>query len=138
MEKTTVAEAAISLRIATRKACMCGTEKGKKSTLSLETKLLFLLKEKPLTPNNVADLLELKKSNLAALAKNLEESGLIERHKLSGRREVSYSITEKGLEVLNEKLSEIEATFRKFLIGEKDYDEAVETLESATRLLGFI
>ena len=138
MQVSSIAEAAVNLRIATRKACMTGAGKGMKCTLSLETKLLFLLNEKPLTPNTITDILQLQKSNLAALAKNLESDGLIERHKLLARRETSYRITDKGQATLKDRLDEIEAVFKKFLDDEKEYAAAVETLEEATRLLGFV
>ncbi len=133
-----IADAAVALRIATRKACM-GNEQGKKkNTLSLETKILFLIKDKPLTPNNLIDALALQKSNLASLARQMEESGLIVRKKLPGRRETAYHITESGAAYLDGKLNVIDESFKKFLSDEKDYESAIETLNAAVRLLSFI
>ncbi len=138
MEKGKIAEAAVNLRIATRKACITQSEGRKKGTLSLDAKILFLIKEKPLTPNTIIDMLDLQKSNLACLASGLEKRGLIERHKLPARRETAYCITEAGKEYIEGKLAEIEKAFATFINDEKEYESAVETLESATRLLSFI
>ena len=76
MEKGKIAEAAVNLRIATRKACITQSEGRKKGTLSLDAKILFLIKEKPLTPNTIIDMLDLQKSNLACLASGLESADL--------------------------------------------------------------
>lgn len=133
-----IADAAVALRIATRKACM-GNEHGKKkNTLSLETKILFLIKDKPLTPNNITDALALQKSNLASLARRLEEGGLITRKKLAGKRDTAYHITDEGRAYLDEKLGVIEESFKQFLSEEKEYLDATEVLNAATRLLSFI
>ena len=138
MEKGKIAEAAVRLRIATRKACITQSEGRRKGTLSLDAKILFLIREKPLTPNTIIDLLELQKSNLASIANGLEKRGFMERHKLFSRRETAYHITDAGREYIETKLEEIEKSFASFIDDEKEYESAVETLESATRLLSFV
>lgn len=138
MEKGKIAEAAARLRIATRKACITQSEGRRKGTLSLDAKILFLIREKPLTPNTIIDLLELQKSNLASIANGLEKRGFMERHKLFSRRETAYHITDAGREYIETKLEEIEKSFASFIDDEKEYESAVETLESATRLLSFV
>ena len=138
MEKGKIAEAAARLRIATRKARITQSEGRRKGTLSLDAKILFLIREKPLTPNTIIDLLELQKSNLASIANGLEKRGFMERHKLFSRRETAYHITDAGREYIETKLEEIEKSFASFIDDEKEYESAVETLESATRLLSFV
>ncbi len=138
MEKGKIAEAAVRLRIATRKASITQSQGRRKGTLSLDAKILFLIREKPLTPNTIIDLLELQKSNLASIANGLEKRGFMERHKLFSRRETAYHITDAGREYIETKLEEIEKSFASFIDDEKEYESAVETLESATRLLSFV
>lgn len=138
MEAGRIAEAAVNLRIATRKACITQSEGRRKGTLSLDAKILFLIREKPLTPNTIIDVLELQKSNLTSIANGLEKRGFMERHKLPSRRETAYCITDAGKEYIEAKLGEIEKAFTSFIDDEKEYETAVETLESATRLLSFI
>ena len=136
--KETLANAAVRLRIATRKACM-GNEGGKrKNTLSLETKILFLIRDMPRTPNDLTDILALKKSNLAALASRMEQAELIERHKLDFKRDTAYHITQTGIEYLDARLNATEESFAAFVSGEKEYAEAYEVLDAAVRLLSFI
>lgn len=138
MDKNSLAKALVELRISTRKACTGENDGRTKGTFSLESKVLFLIRNAPMTPNNLVDVLLMKKSNLTALGKRMESRGLITREKIPEKRQVAYRITEKGLSRLNEKLDEIEAHFRNFLTDEKDYENAEETLSAATRLLSFL
>ena len=62
----------------------------------------------------------------------------MERHKLFSRRETAYHITDAGREYIETNLEEIEKSFASFIDDEKEYESAVETLESATRLLSFV
>lgn len=139
MAQKSVSKSAVELRIATRRACMCERAGDKKkNTLSLESKILFLIRDRPLTPMDVIDRLQIQKTNLAALTKRMEKDGLLIKRKTEGRREIAYEITEYGRASLDAKLNIIETNFRKFLLSEEEYAAAVDTLDSALRLLSFL
>ena len=75
------AKTLVKLRLATRKVCMCeADEKQKKNTLSLKTKVLFLIGEGYDTAQIISTLL-IAKTNLALLTKQLADGGFIEKTK---------------------------------------------------------
>lgn len=138
MEKNALAIATIDLRLSTRKACNTQPGVNKKLAFPLDASVLFLVKDRPRTPGDIVAALCMQKSNLAAVARGLEERELIIRKKLSGRRDTSYNITPKGRAYLNDKLSEVETNFKKFLSTEEEYVNAAETLQAAVRLMAFL
>lgn len=76
----TLSEKLVDLRIATRGATMCETACGKnKNTLSLKTKILFLLRNKSLQPIDLLTSLKLAKANLALLTTEMAKEGLIQK-----------------------------------------------------------
>ena len=134
-----LSEKLVELRIATRGATMCESVSGKpKNTLSLKTKILFLLKDKSLPPVDIMTTLHLAKTNLALLTGEMAGEGLITKDKQQfDKRVVYYSITEAGKEYLEARLSTIETALKKAFPGE-EYDKAYKALDEAVDVLSFL
>lgn len=134
-----LSEKLVELRIATRSATMCESMSGKsKNTLSLKTKILFLLKEKSLPPVDIMTTLHLAKTNLALLTTEMASEGLITKDKQQyDKRVIYYSITDAGKEYLNARLDIIEAALRKAFPGE-EYEKAFKALDEAVDVLSFL
>lgn len=126
-----LAKSIIALRLSTRRACMCeGKGNTKKNTLSLKTKVLFLISEGCGVKQIIASLF-IAKTNLALLTRDMAEDGLIVKTKGSAdRREVNFALTELGRAYLDERLAAIEEN-----VGFKDSPEAEKIIESAIMLL---
>lgn len=76
--------------------------------------LYIVNKKESVSPKEIILELNIAKSNLAILAKKMIEDGLIESHKdADNRREIFYTITEKGRDVLKEKLDRIDGDFNE-------------------------
>lgn len=135
-----IADKLVELKILLRRACMCenaGT--AKKSTLSLRTKVLYLLKDRPLKAGELISALCVAKPNVTALTNSLEADGLITKTRSSGdRREVTLALTESGVEYLNERLAIIESGFKNILTTEEEYGEAESDVEDVISLLSFL
>lgn len=131
-----LAQKLIQLRLATRRVCMCeGKDKNKKSTISLKTKILFLIAEE-CSPREIVSELMIAKTNLALITKDMANEGLIEKSKTSlDRREVSYSITPKGHDYLNERLRLIELNLPSSY-SDEELQNAILIVENAIELLG--
>lgn len=134
-----LAEKLVELRIATRGATMCESVNGKpKNTLSLKTKILFLLKDKNLPPLDIMTTLHLAKPNLALLTGEMAQEGLIVKEKQNyDKRAVYYSITDQGKEYLNARLSIIEAALKK-AFDDEEYAKAYAALDEAVNVLSFL
>lgn len=103
------AENVVSLKLLSDRLC---EGKAKRNGLfNVRFQLLFLLKDKPrVSPKELVNQLGLAKSNLTITAKAMIKEGLIEQNKdLLNRKEIFYSITSKGIGVIDEKLEQIEA-----------------------------
>lgn len=126
-----LAKSIIALRLSTRRACMCeGKGNTKKNTLSLKTKVLFLISEGCGVKQIIASLF-IAKTNLALLTRDMAEEGLIVKTKGSAdRREVNFALTELGRAYLDERLAAIEEN-----VGFKDSLEAEKIIEAAIMLL---
>ncbi len=126
-----LAKSIIALRLSTRRACMCeGKGNTKKNTLSLKTKVLFLISEGCGVKQIIASLF-IAKTNLALLTRDMAEEGLIVKTKGStDRREVNFALTELGRAYLDERLAAIEEN-----VGFKDSPEAEKIIEAAIMLL---
>ena len=131
-----LAEKIIELRLATRRVCMCeGKEGAKKNTLSLKTKVLFLI-SKEFRPKEIIASMKIAKTNLALLTKEMADEGLIEKLKDGlDRREVTYSITAKGQEYLDTRLSSIENELSSSIASQFQYDEALALIDTVITLL---
>lgn len=134
-----LADKIIELRIATRRACMCeNTDNKKKSTLSLKTKILYLI-SKNCSPKEITLMLCIAKTNLALIAKSLIDDGLIVRHRNPrDKREISYTLTAKGKKYLNNCLEIIEDNFKNVFSDEKEYDQAVEKIDRVLETFSYI
>lgn len=126
-----LAKGIIALRLATRRACMCeGKGQTKKNTLSLKTKVLFLIAE-GVSPRDIVACLMIAKTNLALLTRDMATEGLIVKTKgATDHREVVYSLTEQGRAYLEERLAAIEAN-----LNVTDRVEADKIIEAAIMLL---
>lgn len=126
-----LAKSIIALRLSTRRACMCeGKGNTKKNTLSLKTKVLFLISDGCGVKQIIASLF-IAKTNLALLTRDMAEEGLIVKTKGStDRREVNFALTELGRAYLDERLAAIEEN-----VGFKDSPEAEKIIEAAIMLL---
>ena len=126
-----LAKSIIALRLSARRACMCeGKGNTKKNTLSLKTKVLFLISEGCGVKQIIASLF-IAKTNLALLTRDMAEEGLIVKTKGSAdRREVNFALTELGRAYLDERLAAIEEN-----VGFKDSPEAEKIIEAAIMLL---
>lgn len=135
----TMSEKLVELRIATRSATMCESVNGKpKNTLSLKTKILFLLKDKSLPPIDIMTTLHLAKTNLALMTTEMAREGLITKDKQQfDKRVIHYSITELGKEYLNVRLATIENALSKAFPGD-EYNIAYEKLAGAVNVLSFL
>lgn len=134
-----LSEKLVELRIATRGATMCESMSGKpKNTLSLKTKILFLLKDKSLPPVDIMTTLHLAKTNLALLTSEMAQDGLITKDKQQyDKRVIYYSITNEGKEYLNARLDIIEAALKKAFPGD-EYEKAYNALNEAVDVLSFL
>ena len=131
-----IAEKIIELRLATRKACMCEADYGnKKGTLSLKTKILFLI-SRSLSPREIVLATRIAKTNLALLTKSMADEGLIVKNKGNlDKREVSYVLTEKGKTYLDCRLSQIQNDISKNFVSDEQYNDALDVLTRAIELL---
>lgn len=134
-----LSEKLVQLRIATRGATMCESVNGKqKNTLSLKTKILFLLKDKELPPIDIMTSLHLAKTNLALLTGEMARDGLISKDKQArDKRIVYYSLTDKGREYLEARLNIIESTLKK-AFNDEEYAKAFAALDEAVNVLSFL
>lgn len=135
----TLSEKLVQLRIATRGVTMCESLNGKqKNTLSLKTKILFLLKDKDLPPIDIMTSLHLAKTNLALLTGEMARERLITKEKQTrDKRIIYYSITDKGREYLDARLNIIESTLLK-AFNKEEYDKAFQALDEAVNVLSFL
>ncbi len=132
-----LAERIIELRLATRHACMCeGTGQAKKNTLSLKTKVLYLI-YKECHPKEIIETLCIAKTNLAILTRDMANEGLIVKSRGTlDRREVNYDLTEKGMKYLTDRFAAIEKGLPDPELSREDYEAAVQLLNKAAKLLG--
>lgn len=114
---------------------MCESDgSAKKNTLSLKTKLLFLI-ERGLSSREILSALAIAKTNLAALTKELANDGLIQKTRdARDRREKKYTLTPKGERCLRTRKEAIEANFSEAASGKEK--EAAELVTKLVVLLG--
>lgn len=131
-----LAELIIELRLATRRMCMCEGKAGaRKSTLSLRTKVLYLIAH-DCSAREIAARLHIAKTNLAQLTTSMAADGLIDKTQGDlDRREVLFSITEKGKSYLDERLRAIDENAEPWL-GGAGAEENAELIGRVVELLG--
>ena len=134
-----ISESVIDLRIATRRACMCeNADNNKKSTLSLKTKVLYLIAH-GCSPKDIQLILCIAKTNLALIAAALEKQGFIVKSRAyDDRRHVTYAVTGKGKKYLASCLEIIEKSFSAAFPDKESYQAALKKLEDALEAFSFI
>lgn len=81
---------------------------NKRNYLTNKDKIIIFLTEKPLTPAILINKLNIAKTNLALVCKELLNEELIEKtHDLIDKRNISYKLTVKGLKKSNEILKSL-------------------------------
>lgn len=135
---TDIANKIIELRVALRRICMCESSEKGKSTLSLKTKVLFLI-EKGLSSKDIIATLNIAKTNLALITNSLAENGLITKRKKSrDRREKAYLLTDAGEDYLNECRENINSLFKSVITSDDDNDDACNKIDEVLNLLSFV
>ncbi len=133
-----IADKIIELRLATRRVCMCESAQSKKSTMSLKTKVLFLI-ERGNSAKDIIWNLNIAKTNLALLTSSLERDGLITKtQKLRDKREKNYTLTDKGIKYLSERKEIINSLFKTLITSESDLEDAVSKIDEVLDLLSFV
>ena len=81
----------------------------------IKMRVLHLIKNnEKTTPNLIIDKLGMARSNLAIMCNKLSKEGLISKHKdLLNKKEIYYTLTQKGLELLEETYNKAESNFLK-------------------------
>jgi DNA-binding MarR family transcriptional regulator len=137
MEK--LSEKIIQLRLATRRVTAVEGRAGKaKSTLSLKSKILFLIRQRSATPVDIMHRLGIVKTNFSLLIKQMIREGLVKKiNDTADRREIRVSITEDGKKYLSTRLDIIESVCNR-TFNQAEYDEALKKLDDALSVLDFI
>lgn len=138
MKSIKLTEQIVELRIMLQSICDgFSTENfNKKTTLTMRTKVLFVLsKNKQCPPSVLIETLGIAKSNLALLCKSMCEEGVIIADKGNNdKRNIYYSLTDKGERELNEfyvlMSGEVDVALneREMKMIEKKFDEIIEFL----------
>ncbi len=134
MKNNKLQEQFVELRIMLQSICdgFDAENLNKKSSLTMRTKVLYALsKNERCCPSVLIDKLGIAKSNLALLCKTMCEDGVIFAVKSEqDKRNIYYSITEKGLAELNSfynaMAEEIKLTDREAKVMEKKFSEIIE------------
>ena len=133
-----IADKIIELRLNTRRVCMCEGEKNKKSTITLKTKVLFLIAQ-GLSTKDIILSLGIAKTNLALLTSSLSDEGLIiKKQKIDDKREKSYTLTEKGKQHLVSVKEKINLAFKTLITNDEEYDDAISKIDEVLSLMSFI
>ena len=134
-----IADTVIELRIATRRACMCENQSDrKKSTLSLKTKVLYLV-QKGLSVKDITLVLCVAKTNLAQIISSLIKDGfMLKSRAYDDRREVRLMVTGKGRKYLSDCKAAIESRFKNAYSEEESYGGALRKLDEALEVFSYI
>lgn len=133
-----IADKIIELRLITRRVCMCENSEKGKNTMSLKTKILYLI-DKAFSTKDIIACLGIAKTNLALITTSLANDGLITKtQKTRDKREKSYALTVKGMDYLDERKEVINNAFKNVLTDEEDFESAVEKFDEILKLLSFV
>ncbi len=104
---------------------ICNFSKNEATNNTLKV-LYFIDEYKAVSPSLLISKLGIVKSNLALLTKNMIKDRLIEAyHTNIDRRTITYRITQKGRNMLNEYLEKIEKIFRN---SDPSLEQAFDTI----------
>ena len=133
-----IADKIIELRLITRRVCMCENSEKGKNTMSLKTKILYLI-DKAFSTKDIIACLGIAQTNLALITTSLANDGLITKtQKTRDKREKSYALTVKGMDYLDERKEVINNAFKNVLTDEEDFESAVEKFDEILKLLSFV
>ena len=134
-----LAEKVVELRLASRRACMCENQDNvKKSTLSLRTKVLYLI-SKGCSPKEITLRLCIAKTNLALITTALVNGGLIlKTRNTKDKREIIFSLTAKGKKELNDCLETIAEAFKNILTGSKEKNDAIRKIDEVLEIFSYL
>ncbi len=133
-----IADKIIELRLALRRACMCEDSSANKSTMSLKTKILYLIAGGA-SSKDILAALGIAKTNLALITSAMAKEGLITKtHKIGDKREIAYAPTKDGLAYLKERTDRINAAFKGLWKTDEEYEDAKQKLEDALTILSFV
>lgn len=133
-----VADKIIDLRLNTRRVCMCEGEKNKKSTITLKTKVLFLIAQ-GLSTKDIILSLGIAKTNLALLTSSLSDEGLIiKKQKLDDKREKSYTLTAQGKQHLDSVKEKINLAFKTVITTDEEFESAIKKIDDVLDLMSYI
>ena len=138
LEMFDIADKIIELRLLTRRVCTCENSEKGKNTMSLKTKILYLI-DKAFSTKDIIACLGIAKTNLALITTSLANDGLITKtQKTRDKREKSYALTVKGMDYLDERKEVINNAFKNVLTDEEDFESAVEKFDEILKLLSFV
>lgn len=133
-----VADKIIQLRLNTRRVCMCEGEKNKKSTITLKSKVLFLIAQGNGTKDIISSL-GIAKTNLALLTSSLSDEGLIiKKQKSNDKREKLYQLTKKGEKHLADIKEKINLAFKTVITNDEEFSDAEEKIDAVLNLMSFV
>lgn len=133
-----IADKIIHLRLNTRRVCMCEGEKNKKSTITLKTKVLFLIAQ-GLSTKDIILSLGIAKTNLALLTSSLSDEGLIiKKQKLDDKREKSYTLTAQGKQHLDSVKEKINLAFKTVITTDEEFESAIKKIDDVLDLMSYI
>ena len=133
-----IADKIINLRLNTRRVCMCEGEKNKKSTITLKTKVLFLIAQ-GLSTKDIILSLGIAKTNLALLTSSLSDEGLIiKKQKLDDKREKSYTLTAQGKQHLDSIKEKINLAFKTVITTDEEFESAIKKIDDVLDLMSYI
>lgn len=113
----------IYLRIMLSRMCdgFSSDNSSKLTTLSIRTKILFLLKDKDLSPSELISMLCIAKSNLVNTVKPMITDGVIITYKNSeNSKNIFYRITDKGINELRDYKHKLFAQFSYVCKGSEE------------------
>ena len=127
----------LSLAVRLENLCEGFDSSNKSAVLTSRIKILIELSKKDsTTPRVLMSNVGLAKSNIAMLCNELVKEELISKKRDNfDTREISYSITEKGIEVLNNYFAKAQKNFE----GELEYKNNIKQIEqSVSNLLELV
>jgi len=134
-----LAEKIIDVRLATRRACMCENQGNrKKSTLSLKTKVMYLI-SKGCSPKEMTLTLCIAKTNLALITSGLCEDGFVAKSRNPrDKREIIFTLTAKGKRYLSDCLDNIAEAFKNILTTDEEIEGATAKLDAVLEILSYL
>lgn len=133
---TKLSQKIMELDLATHHALTTLDTRG---TLSLKNRILFLLRHKQKAPQELMSALDICKTNLHTIAKNMIACGLIKSSTFDfDKRLIEYTITELGKTKIDELLQKIENVFKNIVTTEQEVQAATDNIDKILDLLSYL